>query len=45
MLLALLLALCGCEIGKLKPERQRLYDIGNDICEKDPSRCIEGVPW
>lgn len=41
----LLLVLTGCEVGKLKPERERLYKIGNDICEREPSKCINGVPW
>lgn len=44
-LLILLLVLVGCEVGKLKPEREKLYKIGNDICERDPSKCINGVPW
>ena len=45
ILIALLLIISGCTVGELKPERQKLYDMGNDICDKDPSRCINGIPW
>lgn len=45
ILIMLLVLLAGCEVGKLDPKREKLYDMGNDICERDPSRCIHGVPW
>lgn len=42
--------LAGCapmEIGKLSPEKQRLYDHNNDeaYCEENPEMCVNGVPW
>lgn len=43
--LLVLLLLTACEVGKLDPKREKLYTIGNDICERDPSKCIHGVPW
>ncbi len=45
VLLMFLLCLAGCEVGKLKPERQKLYTIGNDICDREPDKCINGIPW
>lgn len=44
-LLMVLLLLAACEVGKLEPKREKLYDMGSDICERDPSKCIHGVPW
>lgn len=41
----LLLLLAACEVGKLEPKREKLYNMGNDICEREPSRCVHGVPW
>ena len=45
MCLFLILALGACKVGELKPDRQKLYNMGNDICETHPDRCINGIPW
>lgn len=45
MLLLVLVLLVGCEVGKLDPKRKKLYDLGSDICEREPSKCVNGVPW
>lgn len=45
MLLLVLLILTSCEVGKLDPKRQKLYDMGNDICQREPDKCINGIPW
>ncbi len=45
MLFLSMLSACQIKVGELTPERKKLYDMGNDICEKDPSRCINGIPW
>lgn len=46
-LIALLLVIfiASCTVGELKADRKKLYEMGNDICEKDPSRCVNGIPW
>ena len=46
-LLLILGVLAGCQIkvGELPPERKKLYEMGNDICQKDPTRCVNGIPW
>ena len=43
--LILLLAISACTVGELKPDRQKLYEMGNDICQTKPERCINGIPW
>ena len=45
VILMVLLMLAACEVGKLEPKREKLYKMGNDICERDPSRCVHGIPW
>lgn len=45
LMIAILLMLTACEIGKLEPKREKLYTVGDDICEREPSKCIHGVPW
>ncbi len=41
----LFLIISGCTVGELTPERKKLYDMGNDICQTKPERCINGIPW
>lgn len=41
----LILMVAGCTVGELKPDRQKLYKMGNDICDTKPERCINGIPW
>ncbi len=36
---------CSIVVGDLEPKREKLHKMGNDICDKDPSRCINGIPW
>ena len=43
--LILLLAISACTVGELKPDRKKLYEMGNDICQTKPERCINGIPW
>ena len=50
ILFSLLLVLVSCKCfvaGEMSEERKRLYELGNekDYCEKNPNRCIKGVPW
>ena len=42
-----LLAACTIEVGKVKPEKKELYDHNNnrEFCEKNPSKCVNGIPW
>ena len=47
-LLMFLISSCTIvEAGKVREERQRLYDYNNDeeYCNKNPSRCVNGIPW
>ena len=47
-LLFFLLFLNGCVVAGDFPEnRNRLHNLGKDeaYCEKNPDRCIKGVPW
>lgn len=41
----LVLIISACTIGELKPDRKKLYEMGNDICDTKPERCINGIPW
>ena len=41
----MLLALGACKVGEFTPERHQIYDLGRPDCEKQPERCINGVPW
>jgi hypothetical protein len=50
VLFSLLLLLCACktiEAGKLTEKRSHLYEVGNeeDYCDKNPEKCIKGIPW
>ena len=50
IVIALLLMITACKgivVGDLSEKRSRLYEAGNeeDYCEKNPKRCINGVPW
>ena len=45
ILILVLFLLAGCEVGKFTPERNKLYDHGKDICQTNPSRCINNYPW
>lgn len=35
------------EVGNFSEKRIKLHEMGygNDYCEKNPDRCVEGVPW
>ena len=47
-LLLVILAGCKCFVaGEISEERKRIYELGReaDYCQKNPSRCINGVPW
>ena len=46
-MLILLTACKGFVAGELSEERKRLYEAGNeaDYCEKNPNKCMKGVPW
>ncbi|MBP5215891.1 MAG: hypothetical protein J6039_04985 [Alphaproteobacteria bacterium] len=46
----LFLAISGCtvlEAGKIKDERKELYDYNNnkEFCDKNPQKCVNGIPW
>ncbi len=46
--LFLLLFLSGCVVaGDFPEDRNRLHSLGQDegYCEKNPDRCVKGVPW
>ncbi|MDR1026100.1 MAG: hypothetical protein LBL47_01750 [Lactobacillus sp.] len=55
ILFAVLFTIFGCnskgevnvvEVGKIPPEREALYEKRNyEICETNPERCYQGVPW
>lgn len=50
IILLICLVAAGCSpivLGKVSPERQRLYDRNNDeaYCEENPEMCVNGVPW
>lgn len=50
ILFSLLILLAGCKCfvaGNLSEKRKHVYEVGNeqDYCEKNPDRCIKGVPW
>lgn len=48
VLVALLLTVicCGCTVGEFDEKRNRLHNMGREgVCEQDPSRCVDGVPW
>ncbi len=45
LLFTLLLMLCACKVGEFPPGRHEVYDLGRPDCEKQPERCINGVPW
>ena len=50
VLFSLLLMLCACQgivAGDLSEKRSRLYEVGNetDYCEKNPHKCVNGIPW
>lgn len=46
-LVMIILASCSVEIGKVTPERKQLYDHNNnqEFCEKNPDKCVNGIPW
>ncbi len=45
-ILFFILLLTACKVGEFSEKRNRLHDMNRtNICEKDPSRCINGVPW
>ncbi len=39
--------LFGCTVGNFKENRVRLHEKNNneEYCQKNPDRCIHGVPW
>ena len=44
----LLLCVGGCVVAGDFPEnRNRLHSMGNDsaYCDKNPDKCVNGVPW
>ena len=50
VIIALLLMISACKsivIGELSEKRSHLYEVGNeeDYCNKNPKRCINGIPW
>ena len=50
ILLSLLAVLVSCKCfvaGEMSEERKRIYELGNekDYCKKNPTRCINDVPW
>lgn len=45
MILIMAVSACSIVVGDFEPKREKLHKMGNDICEKDPSRCINGIPW
>lgn len=49
-ILLAILSISSCtifEAGKVRKERQRLYDYNNneEYCQKNPNRCINNIPW
>ena len=47
MILLLLLSACVVEVGNFPEKRIKLHEMGYDenYCERNPDRCVEGVPW
>lgn len=51
ILLVAIFTLFGCksnviEVGDFEEKRQSLHERHNyEICETQPERCINGVPW
>lgn len=47
LLLAILILASCVEVGKFPEKRVKLHNMGNEdgYCEKNPSRCVEGVQW
>lgn len=42
----LLFAISACVAGELPKERNDYYTTqSDDYCEKNPTRCIEGIAW
>ncbi len=38
--------LFGCKVGEFPEERNKLHEAnGYNICDKEPDRCVNGVPW
>lgn len=41
-----ILLLAACTVGEFSEKRNRLHNMNRtNICEKDPSRCVNGIPW
>ena len=47
LLIIVAIASCSVEVGKVSPERKKLYDHNNnkEFCEKNPNKCVNGIPW
>lgn len=48
LLLVCLMALAGCiESGNFEEKRIRMHEMNRDqdVCEKHPDRCINGITW
>ncbi len=47
-ILLFLLFLIGCVVaGDFSEDRNRLHELGRDeaYCQKNPDRCVNGIPW
>jgi hypothetical protein len=41
----LIFMLTACVAGEFSKERHAQYEQGQPDCNKQPERCINGIPW